>query len=98
MPTPQATDGAPRFSLHRSGKPSHSHVRLPAYGRRVWIRWILITLFGAVPAGALLGFLFGDPANGEFDTALAWGSTRELLKQLGAGVWICTIPWTAIYF
>jgi hypothetical protein len=42
--------------------------------------------------------MFGDPANGEFDTALSWDSTSEILLALGSGVWIVVLPWTAIYF
>jgi hypothetical protein len=73
-------------------------VRFPKYKGRVWLTWGVVTVLLVVPVGALTGLLFGDPANGKLDTALAWGSTQELIRQLLIGVWLWVVAWTAIYF
>jgi hypothetical protein len=50
------------------------------------------------PCRGLTGLLFGDPPNGEFDTALAWDSVSQLVGAIAIGVWLWVLPWTAIYF
>jgi hypothetical protein len=72
--------------------------RLPAYDRGVWRRWAVLTVLVFVPVGGLTGLLFGDPPNGEFDTALAWDSVSQLVGAIAIGVWLWVLPWTAIYF
>src|SRR5262245_25590384 len=70
---------------------------MPEYEGKVWLKWLALTLFVFIPAGFLTGLLFGDPANGEWDTALA-GSTGDLVTALVIGAWLWVFPATAVYF
>ena len=77
-------------------------LRRPRYERRVWLKWLGLTVLVFVPAGALLGLLMPVLEYGVFPRVepppADWDSPRELAKMVPVGIWLVVVPWTAIYF
>lgn len=76
--------------------------RRPRYERRVWLKWLGLTVLVFVPAGALFGLLMPVLEYGVFPRVepppANWDSPGELAKMVPVGIWLLVVPWTGIYF